>query len=116
MTYESSQKIFEEIMNSTGREKGNLLRVLNKAMIHNLPNAYRSSIHTVIIEGDHLENNITDEVALRAGLIQRHMRDAQNALTEIYKLAKKNGYTDIAQIFEREYRVGHPDPHPNAQE
>ncbi len=118
MTNETEEKIYREAMNSEGRERTNLLGVLRKGMHHNLSSSYSFTVHLVLLEclsdlergGKHLEDTLSDEISARAGLIQRHMRDAQHALQEIYELAKQQGYTDIVSIFEKEYKVGHPTP------
>ncbi len=108
--------IYRQIMESQGRKTGNLLEVLKQGMYHNEPNLYCASILAahLEVELEDMNSEITGgldscvlPVIKRAALVQRHMRDAQTALEEIYEVAKNRGHKDIIDIFEREYHIGH---------
>jgi len=96
---------YQRIMDSQGAEESDLLGVLDQALHHNFPNTYHLGLMTGMLIGDKkmVFNSVTDRVAL----VNRHIRDAQNALREIYNLAKDRGYKDITDIFERTYHIGH---------
>ena len=93
-------------MESQGREASDLTEVLRWGMHHNAPNSYHLEIIATTSSIECLEKCM-DAVTGRAALVQRHMRDAQTALEEIYQVAKDKGYSEITEIFEREYNVGH---------
>ena len=93
-------------MESQGREASDLMGVLRQGMHHNAPNSYHLAIMITAALTGGLEECM-DAVTGRAALVQRHMRDAQTALEEIYQVAKDKGYKEITEIFEREYHVGH---------
>ena len=92
-------------MESQGGEASDLTGVLRQGMHHNAPNSYHLAIMATAFTGG-LEECM-DAVTGRAALVDRHMRDAQTALEEIYQVAKDKGYAEITEIFEREYHVGH---------
>ena len=100
---EDVNAIYEETMNSRGEDIGKLLDILKQGMSHNdLSNC------CFIFELAFSREDIYENILMSSSLIQRHMRDAQEALEEIFHVAQKKGYSDIIAIFEREYLVGRP--------
>jgi predicted DNA-binding protein (UPF0278 family) len=107
-------EIYEKIMESQGGKTGDLLEVLTQGMHHNAPNSYHLAITAQAFTGG-LED-IKDVVTERSALVQRHMRDAQQALRKIYQIAKDKGYKEITEIFEKEYHIGHAQTSPTQKE
>ena len=101
----NERTIVEKIMNSKGSEKTNLLGVLDQATHHNAPNSYHLGMGVARLTGRF--EDAEETVTTRCTLVQRHIRDAQEALKKIYSKAKEKGYREITEIFEREYFVGH---------
>lgn len=94
------------MLNSRGSEETNLLGVLQKALHHAGPQKVGMCIRLAEMEGK-MEEAIVD-LSGRMGLISRHMLDVQKSLKEIYDIAQKKEYTEIKDVFERKYLVGHP--------
>jgi len=90
-----------------GSEPGSLLDVLDKALGHARAHSFEGQYLLVATGAKTLDEGF-EAVAYRAGLVSRHITDAQNALKEIHRIAQERGYTDITAVFEREYKVGHP--------
>jgi len=105
--------LYKRIIESQGERTAELLEVLRQGIHHNLPNSYHIAILAKALTGG-LEEALY-VVTERAALVERHMRDAQQAFEEVYKVAKDKGYKEITEIFEREYRIGHPRLNPTQE-
>ncbi len=99
------REIHRKVIESQGSETSDLVGVLKQGMHHNAHNSYSLGITAESMSGGGIEG-VKNSVTERSALVERHMRDAQNALEEMYQVAKERGYEDIIQIFEREYHVG----------
>ncbi len=108
--WQSMMRTYREALDTRGSQKTNLLGVLRKALHHNDPNTFYMGM--VASAMGKLLTNPSETMAERVGLVSRHMTETQEALEEIYRVAQEKGYTEITDIFEREYLVGHPSPEP----
>ena len=100
-------KAYQKAVKSEGSEKTNLLGVLKKGLSQGSSNGYENALQGAWLEGGRRED-FARFVCGRAGLVGRHMEGAQEALQEIYEVAKEKGYGDITEIFGRTYHVGYP--------
>ncbi len=99
-------KVYKGTIELKDKDKSDLLGVLKQGIECNYIDAYNAIVTEAFFQGDGLEK-IMRKLGIRSALVQRHMITVQNALKEIYKIAKNGEYKDITEIFERGYPVRH---------